>query len=63
MLGEKKTVPLWRRRGLDFLSLARALTPRERRIERHTEAERAVIEQKAARRRFEQSKGRIHPPG
>jgi hypothetical protein len=32
------------------------------REERHTDTEHAVIEQRAAQRRFEESKGKIHPP-
>ena len=63
MLGEKKTLPFWRRRKPNFLEIERALAPEEgQRDERHTDAEHAVIERKIARDRFEVSKGRIHPP-
>ena len=63
MLGEKKTLPLWRRRKPNFLELERALAPEEgQRDERHTDSEHAVIERKIAGDRFEVSKGRIHPP-
>jgi hypothetical protein len=63
MLGEKKTVQLWRRRKHNFLELERALAPEEgQRDERHTDTEHAVIERKIAKDRFEVSKGRIHPP-
>jgi len=63
MLGEKKTLPLWRRRKPNFLEIERALAPEEgQRNERQTDAEQAVIERKIARDRFEVSKGRIHPP-
>jgi hypothetical protein len=62
MLGEKKTLPFWRRRRPNFLALERALAPEGQGSERHTEAEHTVIERKLAERRFEVSKGRIHPP-
>ncbi|HLG49335.1 MAG TPA: hypothetical protein VKY24_24030 [Reyranella sp.] len=63
MLGEKKTLPFWRRRKPNFLELERALSPEEgQRSERQTGTEQAVIERKIARDRFEVSKGRIHPP-
>ena len=62
MLGEKKTLPFWRRRRPNLLELERALAPEGERSERHTDAEQAVIERKIARDRFEMSKGRIHPP-
>jgi hypothetical protein len=62
MLGERKTLPFWRRRRSSFLALERALTAESVRDERHSDAEHAVIEQKIAERRFEVSKGRIHPP-
>jgi hypothetical protein len=63
MLGEKKTLPLWRRRKPNLLELERALAPEDgQRSERHTDAEHAVIERKIAKDRFEVSKGRIHPP-
>jgi hypothetical protein len=61
MLGKRRTLALWRQRRPNFLALERALTTQGRRSERHTDAEHAVLEQKAARRRFEQAKGRIHP--
>jgi hypothetical protein len=63
MLGDKNTLPLWRPRRPSFLALERALAPEDRRGERHTEAEQVVIERKAAQRRFEESKGKIHPAG
>lgn len=63
MLGEKKTLPFWRRRKPNFLELERALAPEEgQRSERHTNAEHAVIGRKLGQHRFEVSKGRIHPP-
>ena len=62
MLAEKKTLPFWRRRRPSFLAVERALSPESPRKERQTDAERAVIEHKIARDRFEVSKGRIHPP-
>jgi hypothetical protein len=63
MLGEKKTLPFWRRRKLNFLELERALAPEEgRRGDRQSDAEQTVIERKIARDLFEVSKGRIHPP-
>ncbi|MBN9088623.1 MAG: hypothetical protein J0J01_17100 [Reyranella sp.] len=62
MLGEKKTLPFWRKRRPNFLGLERALKPEGVREERHTDAEHAVIERKIAKDRFEVSKGRIHPP-
>jgi hypothetical protein len=62
MLGDKKTLPLWRQRKPNFLEIERALAPEEGQPERHTDAEQAVIKRKIARDRFEVSKGRIHPP-
>jgi hypothetical protein len=63
MLGEKRTIPLWRRRRHNFLELERALAPEDgQQGERQTGTEQAVIERKIARDRFEVSKGRIHPP-
>ena len=63
MLGDRKTLPFWRRRKPNFLELERALVPEEgQRDGRQSEAEQAVIERKIARDRFEVSKGRIHPP-
>jgi hypothetical protein len=63
MLGEKKTLPFWRRRKPNLLELERALAPEDGQLsERQTDAEHAVIERKIARDRFEVSKGRIHPP-
>jgi len=63
MLGDKKTLPFWRRRKPNFLEIERALTPEDgQRSERQTDAEQAVIERKIAKDRFEMSKGRIHPP-
>jgi hypothetical protein len=61
MLGEKKTLPLWHQRRPDFLSLERALTSPAR-DERGSDAEHAVIERMAERRRFEESKGKVRPP-
>jgi hypothetical protein len=64
MLGEKKTVPLWRRRKHNFLDLERALVPESGRgEERQTDSEQAVIGQKIAQHRFEVSKGKLHTPG
>ncbi|MFI5033634.1 MAG: hypothetical protein ACHQPH_23345 [Reyranellales bacterium] len=63
MLGDRKTLPFWRRRKPNFLEIERALAPEEgQRSERQTDAEHAVIEREIARDRFEVSKGRIHPP-
>ena len=62
MLGERKTLPFWRRRRPNFLALQRAIAPAALGGERHTEAEHTVIERKLAEHRFEVSKGRIHPP-
>jgi len=63
MLGDKKTLPFWRRRKPNFLEIERALAPEDgQRSERQTDAEQAVIERKIAKDRFEMSKGRIHPP-
>lgn len=63
MLGDKKTLPFWRRRKPNFLELERALAPEEgQRSEHTTNSEHAVIERKIAGDRFEVSKGRIHPP-
>ena len=63
MVGDKKTLPFWRRRKLNFLEVERALAPAQgQRSERHTNSEHAVIERKIAKDRFEVSKGRVHPP-
>ena len=62
MLGEKKTLPFWRRRPPNCLAIERALAPEGPRKERWTDAERAVVAHKIAEDRFEVSKGRIHPP-
>jgi hypothetical protein len=58
MLGEKKTVPLWRRRRPNFLALERALSPpAEAAAEQRTDAERIVIEDRIARQRAERAWG------
>ncbi len=62
MLGNKKTLPLWRPRRTNFLALERAVGSSAQN-ERNTDAEHTVIEQKAAHRRFEEGKGRIRPLG
>jgi hypothetical protein len=62
MLGEKKTLPLWNQRRPNFLSLERALASPARE-ERDSDAEHAVADRLAERRRFEDSKGKIRPPG
>lgn len=62
MLGEKKTLQFWRRRRPNFLSLERALSSDDHRDERRSEAEHAMLGQKASQRRFEETKGKIHPP-
>jgi hypothetical protein len=63
MLGERKTLPFWRRRKPNLLELERALAPEKgQHSERQTDAEQAVIERKIVKDRFEVSKGRIHPP-
>ncbi|HYD05173.1 MAG TPA: hypothetical protein VEC60_05585 [Reyranella sp.] len=63
MFGDKKTLPFWSRRRPSILALERALAPEGGvREERHTDAERAVIEQQLAQHRFEVSKGTIRPP-
>ena len=61
MLGEKKTLPFWSRRRPNLLAMERAMAPEKQRGERHTDTEHAVIEQKAAQRRFEESKGKVRP--
>jgi len=60
MLGERKTLPFWRRRRANLLALERALAP-ERRAARRTGAERTVIVQKAAQRRFLEANGKVRP--
>ncbi len=50
MLGNKKTVPLWRRKRPNFLKLGRALGAIAG-IERHSDLQYAVISQKTERRR------------
>jgi hypothetical protein len=62
MLGDRKTLPFWRQRRPNFLALGRILKSRSPGRERHTGAELVVIRQMVARRRFEESKGKIHPP-
>lgn len=61
MLGEKKTLPLWRRRRPNFLTLERAVASPAR-DSHDTDSERTVIDRQAARRRFEEGKGKVHPP-
>jgi hypothetical protein len=61
MLGEKKTVPLWSRRRPNLLAMERAMAAERPKGERHTDTEHAVIEQKSAQRRFEESKGKVRP--
>lgn len=61
MLGEKKTLPFWSRRLPNLLAQERALANEGKAGERHTDSEHAVIEQKAAQRRFEESKGKVRP--
>ena len=59
MLGEKKTVPLWRRRRPNFLALERALgSAADAAAEQRTDAERVVIEDRIARQRAERAWGR-----
>jgi hypothetical protein len=60
MLGEKKTVPLWRRRPSNLLAVERALSNDGHTL-RDSDSEQAVMEQKAAQRRFDEAKGKIHP--
>ena len=62
MLGEKKALPLWRRRRCSPLALERALASTNQ-TDRRTATEQVVLGQKAARRRAEQGKGKVHPPG
>jgi hypothetical protein len=62
MLGDKKTLPFWRRRKPNFLAVERAIAPEKPREERQTDSEHAVIERKIAEHRFEASKGKVHPP-
>jgi hypothetical protein len=61
MFGEKKTLPLWRRRRTNFLSLERMLAspPRDG---RESDSEHAVIGQKATLRRLDGAKGKIRTP-
>ena len=61
MLGEKKTLPFWRRRRPNLLAQERALAPTAR-TSRESDAENAVMEREITRDRVEVSKGRIHPP-
>ncbi len=61
MLGENKTVPLWRQRRPNFLSLERALASPARDA-RDADTEHAVIERMIERRRHEEIKGKIRPP-
>lgn len=64
MFGERRSVPLWQRRRPKFLKLERALVPEatnrtmEHRMEHRTDSERAVIGQRAARRRIAQALAR-----
>jgi hypothetical protein len=60
MLGDKKTVPLWRQRRPHFLSLERALESRRAGdgAEGMTVAEQAVVGSKAERRRVMTAKRR-----
>jgi hypothetical protein len=63
MLGNRKTLPFWRRRKPSLLEQERALAPEGgQRSERQTNAEHAVIERKIAKDRFDVSKGRVRPP-
>lgn len=61
MLGNRKTLPLWSRRRPNLLAQERALANAGRAGERHTDSEHAVMEQKAAQRRFEEAKGKVRP--
>jgi hypothetical protein len=61
MLREKNTLPLWRSRRPNFLSLERALAPPAGDA-CDAKAERVVIGRKAELRRFNEAKGKIHPP-
>ena len=61
MLGNKKTLSLWRPRRSNYLAMERALNSPAR-SGRHTGAERIVIGQKASQRRFEEAKGKVRPP-
>lgn len=64
MLGEKKTVPLWRRRRPNFLALERALGPTvDKAGEPRTDSERVVIEDRIARQRTEQAWARAGREG
>ena len=64
MLGENKTVPLWRRRRPNFLALERALgSAADASAEQRTDSERVVIEDRIARQRTEQAWARAGREG
>jgi hypothetical protein len=57
MLGNKRSVPLWRKRQPQRLALERALLPGKPAHE--TQAEQAVISAKAAQRRLHEAKRKL----
>ncbi len=61
MLGSKKTVPLWRRRRPNFVTLGRALGTIAG-IGRHSDLQHAVISQKSEHRRVAVAKQRFIRP-
>jgi hypothetical protein len=64
MLGEKKAIPLWRRRRPNFLALERALeSAADPSAEQRTNSERVVIEERIARQRTEQAWARAGREG
>jgi hypothetical protein len=60
MPDEKSTLPFWRWRRPNFLSLERAVASPEK-TARDSDTEQVVIDLKAARRRFEEAKGKVRP--
>jgi hypothetical protein len=64
MLGEKKTISLWRRRRPNFLALERALgAAADASAEQRTDSERVVIEERIARQRAKQAWARAGREG
>jgi hypothetical protein len=58
MPDDKNTLPFWRWRRPNFLSLERAIASPEQ-TARDSDAEQVVIDLMAARRRFEEAKGKV----
>ncbi len=61
MLGNKKAVPLWRRRRPNFLNLERALSAAEG-AGQHSDLQYAVINQKTERQRIAVARRRFIRP-